>query len=144
MKMAKLAGAAALTALMSLAGCASIVSDSKPEVGIYSTPTAVKYEIVNSRGMVVSSGVTPGRVLLESGRGYFKGEDYKVTFRKDGYQDSTVPLKTTVNGWYWGNILFGGLIGMLIVDPLTGAMYTLPDDVTGRPLPLVQAQAAVK
>ena len=130
--------------LLGLAGCASIVSDSKPEVGIYSTPTAVKYEIVNSRGMVVARGVTPGRVLLESGRGYFKGEDYNVTFRKEGHQDSTVPLKTTVNGWYWGNILFGGLIGMRIVDPLTGAMYTLPDDVTGNPIPLATAQASAQ
>jgi hypothetical protein len=30
-----------------------------------------------------------------------------------------------VEGWYWGNILFGGLIGMIIVDPATGAMYKL-------------------
>lgn len=129
---------------MATSGCASIVSDSKPEVGIYSAPSEAKYSVVNSKGMIVATGVTPGRVLLESGRGYFKGEDYKVTFRKEGYGDSTVPLKTSVNGWYWGNILFGGLIGMLIVDPLTGAMYTLPDDVTGKPLPLATAQAAVQ
>jgi len=32
----------------------------------------------------------------------------------------------SISGWYWGNILFGGLIGMLIVDPITGAMYKLP------------------
>lgn len=31
-----------------------------------------------------------------------------------------------MDGWYWGNILFGGLIGMLAVDPATGAMYKLP------------------
>jgi hypothetical protein len=135
---------AVASVLVALGGCASIVSDSKPEVGVYSTPTAAKYEIVNSRGMVVAHGVTPGKVLLESGRGYFKGEDYKVTFRKEGYSDSTVPLKTTVNGWYWGNILIGGLIGMLIVDPLTGAMYTLPDDVTGNTSLLASQEAAVK
>jgi hypothetical protein len=33
-----------------------------------------------------------------------------------------------INGWYFGNILFGGLIGMLAVDPSTGAMYTLKPD----------------
>ncbi|WP_256730386.1 hypothetical protein [Pseudomonas sp. ANT_H12B] len=134
----------AAATLVAMSGCASIVSDSKPEVGIYSLPTTAKYSITNSRGIIVASGVTPGRVLLESGRGYFKGEDYKVTFRKEGYQESTVPMKTTVNGWYWGNIVFGGLIGMLIVDPLTGAMYTLPDDVTGRPSPLAPEQASIK
>ncbi len=31
---------------------------------------------------------------------------------------------------YIGNILFGGLIGMLAVDPVTGAMYVLPDTVS--------------
>lgn len=33
-----------------------------------------------------------------------------------------------MDGWYFGNILFGGLIGFLIVDPATGAMYTLKPD----------------
>jgi len=42
-----------------------------------------------------------------------------------------------MSGWYWGNILIGGLIGMLVVDPLTGAMYKLPDGANanlGNPL----------
>lgn len=30
-----------------------------------------------------------------------------------------------MNGWYIGNLLFGGIIGLLIVDPATGAMWTL-------------------
>ena len=34
-------------------------------------------------------------------------------------------MGSKVEGWYWGNILFGGLIGMIIVDPATGAMYKL-------------------
>lgn len=139
----KIIAGTAIGVTFAVSGCASIVSDSKPAVGVYSTPAAARYEIVNSRGIVVAQGVTPGRVLLESGRGYFKGENYKVTFRKDGYEETTVPLKTTVNGWYWGNILFGGLIGLLIVDPLTGAMYTLPDDITGKPTALTPQQASI-
>jgi hypothetical protein len=35
-----------------------------------------------------------------------------------------------VDGWYFGNLLFGGLIGLLIVDPATGAMYKLePNEI---------------
>ncbi len=53
-----------------------------------------------------------------------------MTFKKDGYQTKTVQVTGTVNGWYVANIIFGGLIGLLIVDPATGAMYTLnPSDV---------------
>jgi hypothetical protein len=28
--------------------------------------------------------------------------------------------------WYFGNLVFGGLIGMVIVDPLTGATFDFP------------------
>jgi len=61
--------------------------------------------------------------------GYFKGESYTITFRKDGYTDKIFALRSSVDGWYFGNILFGGIIGMLIVDPATGAMYNLPGQV---------------
>ena len=132
MKMGKVAGATAFAAIITLAGCASIVSDSKPKVGLYSLPTNANYVIKNSNGDVLLRGVTPGTEILETSRGYFKSQSYTVTFQKEGYTETTVPLKSTVSGWYWGNLLIGGLIGMLIVDPLTGAMYTLPEDATGK------------
>jgi hypothetical protein len=43
-----------------------------------------------------------------------------------GYTDKNITINTKVNGWYIaGNIIFGGLIGWIVVDPLTGAMWTL-------------------
>ena len=30
---------------------------------------------------------------------------------------------------YWGNCLIGGLIGMLLIDPATGAMYKLQENI---------------
>ena len=50
---------------------------------------------------------------------------YTVTAAKDGYASNTHPIQSSLDGWYWGNILVGGLIGMLIVDPITGAMYEI-------------------
>jgi len=35
-------------------------------------------------------------------------------------------VRADIDGWYFANILFGGLIGMLIVDPITGKMWKLP------------------
>ena len=32
-----------------------------------------------------------------------------------------------MKGWYWATPIFGGLIGILIVDPATGAMWPLPE-----------------
>lgn len=113
--------------LVSLCGCASIVSESRTPVSINSSPTGASYQITNEDGALVHSGVTPGQVTLKAGAGYFDGETYTVTFRKDGYAQNSAIINSRMNGWYWGNIVFGGLIGMLIVDPLTGAMYKLPE-----------------
>ncbi|MEE3914939.1 hypothetical protein V2I80_16135 [Pseudomonas viridiflava] len=116
-------------AAFAVTGCASIVSDSKYPVAVTSSPSGAAYEIVNEGGVSVRSGVTPDEVTLRAGAGYFDGEKYTVTYRKDGYNSSTQTLESGIDGWYWGNIVIGGLIGMLIVDPATGAMYTLPEKI---------------
>ena len=116
-------------AAFAVTGCASIVSDSKYPVAVTSSPSGAAYEIFSESGISVRSGVTPDEVTLRAGAGYFDGEKYTVTYRKDGYTSSTQTLESGIDGWYWGNIVIGGLIGMLIVDPATGAMYTLPEKI---------------
>ena len=107
-----------------ITGCASIVSKSIYPVSINSTPSA-KIEVTNSSGQVVFEGQTPVSVELESGKKFFKRESYKVKFSQDGYDSQTVPIYFKMDGWYWANLIIGGVIGMLIVDPATGAMYKL-------------------
>ncbi|WP_263262109.1 hypothetical protein [Pseudomonas sp. RIT-PI-S] len=120
----------ALAMSLGLAGCASILGESKYPVTVTSAPPGASFEIVNKSGEVVHSGNTPSTVTLKSGRGYFTGQTYTLRFKKNGYPDKTVTLNSSLSGWYWGNILFGGVIGMLIVDPATGAMYKLPEHVS--------------
>jgi hypothetical protein len=41
-------------------------------------------------------------------------------------------LTKKFNAWYLGNIIFGGLIG-IVIDPITGAIYELsPDQVNAQ------------
>lgn len=115
-----------VAAAVALTGCASIVSDSKYQVEISSNPQGAQFEIANEDGDIVNTGVTPDHIMLEAGAGYFDGETYRVTYRKDGYEQKSTILDSKVDGWYWGNLGFGGIIGWFIVDPLTGAMYKLP------------------
>jgi hypothetical protein len=75
--------------------------------------------------------VTPVTLTLNRGAGYFRPQTYTVTLTKDGFAAKKLTFTGTVSGWYIGNILFGGLIGMLAVDPITGAMYTFPASVSG-------------
>jgi hypothetical protein len=109
-----------------LAGCATIVSKSDYPVTITSNPDGANIRVTNGAGESVFSGQTPATVTLKAGAGFFKGEDYTVTFEKEGYNAHTAQIQRGVDGWYiGGNLLFGGLIGWLIVDPATGAMWTL-------------------
>ena len=111
--------------ILSMAACASIVSDSKGVVTISSNPTAAQIAIADQSGVEVYRGTTPASITLDASAGYFDGQEYTITFSKDGYDLTTAKVDSRINGWYVGNIVFGGLIGWLIVDPLTGAMWAL-------------------
>lgn len=126
------------------AGCASIVSDSDYPVSVASYPAGAKFEVRNEKGFVVSNGVTPGQIMLKAGAGYFDGETYTITYLKEGHAGQTMVLDSELDGWYWGNILFGGFIGMLIVDPASGAMYKLPSHVSASLAPVPQPVAALE
>ena len=123
---------ACAVAALAASGCATIVAKSSQTITVTSVPAAANVSIVNKGGIAVHSGTTPMTVTLKKGRGYFKPEVYTVRFTKDGFQPREIQVRGAVNGWYFGNIIFGGLIGLLAVDPATGAMYTLkPDAVEG-------------
>jgi hypothetical protein len=111
-----------------LSACATIVSDSKYPVAIDTTPSGVEFVITNEDGVAVHSDTTPATVVLKSGAGYFNGETYKVSCDIDDKSVDYI-LDSELDGWYIGNIIFGGLIGFLIVDPATGSMWKLPDTV---------------
>jgi len=113
------------TCFLTLTSCASIVSKTYYPISINSTPTNSKITVVDRKGIITYKGNTPASISLKAGSGYFTRAEYQVTFEMDGYDTRIIPIQFEVDGWYVGNIVFGGLIGFLIVDPLTGAMYKL-------------------
>jgi len=120
--------AAVIGMAMLTTGCASIVSDSSYPVTINSNPEGATFLVTNDKGVQIHSGRTPSTVTLKSGSGYFSSASYTVTLKKEGFEDKSFVIESKLDGWYVGNILFGGLIGFLIVDPITGAMWKLPDN----------------
>ena len=73
--------------------------------------------------------VTPATFRLPAKAGFFSREKYTFEFEKKGYLPASSSLNGKLDAWYFGNIVFGGLIGVLIVDPATGAMWKLDDRV---------------
>ena len=86
------------------------------------------------------TNTTPFVAPLNTKFAYFKSQTYRLVFEMPGYDRAEINLDSSVSGWYFGNLLFGGVIGMLIVDPLTGAMYNLTPEKIEQPMSASQAQ----
>jgi len=101
--------------------CCSIIHGTKQEIGVNSNPSGAKV-FVNGASM----GTTPATLNLD------RSGSHKIRIELDGYQPYEMTLTKSVSGWVWGNILFGGLIG-LAVDAIDGALYDLnPEQVSGQ------------
>ena len=106
-------------------GCASIVTKSTYPLSINSNPTNARISITDKKGREIYLGNTPATVKLKAGAGFFSKAEYQVKFSSPGYDDKIVPVTFKLDGWYFGNILLGGVLGMLIIDPATGAMWKI-------------------
>ncbi len=111
-----ISGSIALALL--LTSCATIVSGSKQNIKFLSNPASASVFIDE-----VEVGKTPFEIKLA------RKSEHSVLIKLEGYQTYQTKLTKTFNGWYIGNLLFGGIIG-LIVDPITGAIYNLtPNEI---------------
>lgn len=117
--------AIAFTALVSMSGCASIMSGTRKNVTINSNPPGAHVSVADKKGREVASLTTPCVANLKRSSGLFVGASYVATIEKTGYQTQQVKIGPTANPWVLGNVLIGGIVGILIVDPITGAMFGL-------------------
>jgi len=115
-----------------LTGCATIVGSDSQSMSISSTPDKATIKIIDETGQQTFEGTAPATVTLAKSSGrYFGGKTYTVTVSKDGFTSEVFVINHHANGWYmFGNIMLGGIIGYVVVDPFHGGMYTLsPDSV---------------
>lgn len=101
-----------------LGGCATIVKDDSQPVAFSSEPEGATVEI-NS----IPRGKTPTTIMLK--REYGK---QIVGFKLDGYHPISFKLKKSLAGMTFGNIIFGGVIGVG-VDVATGKATNYEDAV---------------
>ncbi len=107
-----------------LTGCASIIDSGPKTVQINSNPEGAKVSIFDKKGKPVSVNTTPTIIALNRG-GFYSTANYKLVFEMPGYYPYETHVVSSLDGWYVANVVFGGLIGILIVDPATGDMWTL-------------------
>jgi len=121
-----------LTTIFLFSSCATIVSKSTYPLTVNSNPSNAQITITNKRGVDIFQGSTPSvvrlKARLKAGNGFFSKAEYTLKLSHPGYDDILMPITFSLDGWYFGNILFGGILGMLIVDPATGAMWKIDLD----------------
>ncbi len=104
----------AFTALLS--GCASLVNGKYQDIKVSSNPSNATITVEPGDHKALK---TPATLSLERKQG-----PYMLTIAMPGYKESKIYLKASTSGWVWGNVLIGGIIGM-IVDHSTGAANVL-------------------
>ena len=104
--------------ILVITGCATIMSGLRQEVVILSRPVGASVTIDGR-----PQGKTPLVLDLE------RKDDHYIRLEMDGYEPYEVTVTRKINGWVWGNVLIGGLIG-LAIDYNTGGLFNLtPDDI---------------
>jgi hypothetical protein len=102
--------------LLSLTGCSTVVNGRRQALTVNSNPPGAAF---NVDGV---TGVTPGTVNVERAR-----PNHTVAISKPGYQPTQITVGRKLSPWLAGNVLVGGLIG-LVVDLGTGGAYALQSD----------------
>lgn len=102
---------AAVTAFcVVLSGCATITQGSSQVVSITCNVEGAAVYLDDQK-----VGVTPFQGSVKKGKKVLRVE-------MDGYRTETMSLFRKTDGWFWGNVLFGGFVGST-TDGISGAMY---------------------
>jgi hypothetical protein len=97
-----------------LTSCASIIDGRSQTLSFHSSPNGADC-LLTRNGLSIARLTTPAGVVVEKTK-----HNIQVVCSKDGYEDSTVVLKSEIAGSTFGNIILGGGIGWAI-DSASGA-----------------------
>ena len=108
--------ATAVTSALLLSSCASLFTKSNQEITFKGVPGTSIVDTKKNKVIaeVGENGFGTGNVRKQLGSKH-------ITAKKDGYNPQDYTLDTKIHGWFWGNLVFGGIPGMAI-DAVTGKM----------------------
>ncbi len=100
-----------------LSACATIVEGTDQTVSIITYPPEASCKLLRGGEVLAFVNPTPGTVSLEK-----SADDITVHCAKDDHFDSVETLTSSLQGMTFGNIIFGGIVGVA-VDASSGAMH---------------------
>lgn len=106
-----------------LTSCATIMHGTRQSIGISSNPT-------NAQIWVDNQYVGQSPLIVEMTRKH----NHFIRLELQGYQPYEVTFTRQMSAWVFGNVVFGGIIG-LAVDAITGGIYRLtPEQIQAQML----------
>ena len=115
--------AAFLLPMTLLSACATIVNGSSQTVTLSTAPPGATCTVDRMGARIGAVAQTPGSLRLDKSK-----NDLTVTCSKPGFQTATVTKPSSFGGATFGNIIAGGVIGV-VVDAASGANYEYPGDI---------------
>jgi hypothetical protein len=109
-----------MTCMVAVSGCATLVSDDHQSIVITSDPVGATCEVRQGGVLVGTVATTPGTILVGKSR-----HDIAIDCTRPGYYPGAAVLEPHFQGWTFGNILYGGSVGLL-VDTSSGAINEYP------------------
>jgi hypothetical protein len=123
-------------ALVFSTGCASIAHQTTQQIPVASDPAGAAVTVACGDVHNDPKLLTPTVVTVHR-----KPAVCLIGLTKDGYMRRDVRLERQMSGWYLGNILIGGIIG-LVVDAANGAMWNrTPGKVEASLAPVIPESA---
>lgn len=117
-----------VTALLT-SGCATIVTGRSQGLTVKTDPPGANCDLTRKGKSVGVVNPTPGTAQLGK-----SASALDVNCKKPGYLDASAKLSSSFQGWTLGNIIFGGIVG-IVVDAGSGAMHQYQRDISMKLLP---------
>lgn len=121
---ARLSLAAVAAVVMLCSGCATLTKGTSQTVTVSTDPSGATCTLTRDSKPLAIINPTPGSMPIEKGMGAIA-----IICKRAGYLDSAGTMTSEFQAMTFGNILFGGLIGVA-VDAASGAMHEYPAMVT--------------
>ena len=107
-------------------GCASFSNGKFQDIYVQSNPEDAIVTFYDSKWKTAGTIKTPGSIKLR------RRSSLNLIVEKEGYNRQMYQMKSSISGWYFANLYSppSAIFGMLIIDPLSGALWEYPDVLT--------------
>jgi hypothetical protein len=107
-----------------ISGCATVTQGSSQSLLINTDPAGAKCEVLREGTQIGEVDPTPGSIEIRK-----SNKDLQLRCRKQGFREAAGTLPSSFDAWTLGNILIGGIIGV-VVDAGSGAINRYEPQIT--------------